>query len=936
MHSLADVCAAPIAFDADRGAETRAEFAGLPNNLTDLIEGVAGCSPYLNGSILREADWLRSIYTLPVDQVFDGLLNIEDGSFQQLSDNLRIAKRRSALIIALADLGGLWNLKQVTNALTSLADTVVQKALEHLVAAEITRGKLPGCTAADIPQAAGMVALAMGKMGAGELNYSSDIDLIILFDESRYPPDDCAELRAGFIRITKRMVKLLSENTAQGYVFRTDLRLRPDPSVTPVCISMEAAERYYESVGRTWERAAHIKARPCAGAIDAGWKYLERLRPFIWRKYLDFTAIEDAHDMRLRIREHKGLHGPIVIAGHDMKLGRGGIREIEFFAQTRQVIVGGRDAELRSRETLQALKDLTQKGWLEQSAVEALTKAYIAHRTVEHRLQMLDDSQTHKMPETDEKRARMAAFCGFSNVAEMESSIKTQLEIVHQITEAFFTSETSEPQSIDDLGFMDADAVTQMMEKWQDYAALRSERAQRIFARLQPALLGKLSAASNPNEALIHFDAFLARLPAGVQVFSLFDANPELLDLLVDICTTAPELARYLGQNARVLDFVLEQDFFQPLADLTTLRADLSVLIHAADDYELVLDAARIWVHEQRFRIGVHLLRGLSNADEAAGAYSDVAEACLMVLCAAVVENFTQRYGKPPGKGAAVIAMGKLGSREMTVTSDLDLIVVYDSDGVENSEGPRSLAVKPYYARLTQGFVSALTVATSKGTLYKVDMRLRPSGRSGPVATSLRGFVEYQKNEAWVWEHMALLRARVVAGSADIQAATSTAISHILHMPREGSAIITAVLEMRERLASAKAKDAASPWEVKFGAGRLMDIELLLQAGMLITGETVVQRPTDMAHALAKNGWLKASELTEIKDALGLYAILQQIGRLAVEGGFSPEKAGRGVMSLVLKATGKADIDALLIALELSQSKMLMIIDRCLPQQDRA
>jgi len=930
---LSDVTSAPIPFDPARGQHALASFDGLPQNLLALIKGVAGCSPYLEGSLAREATWLRAIHDQPLTDVFIDILKIEGDSFQTLSDNLRIAKRRAALLIALADLGGVWNLKQVTKALTDLADTAVQKALEFLVGAEIARGKLPGCGPEDISQAAGMVALAMGKMGAHELNYSSDIDLIILFDESRFPAENYAELRAGFIRITKRMVKLLSENTTQGYVFRTDLRLRPDPSVTPVCVSMEAAERYYESVGRTWERAAFIKARPCAGAIDAGRAFLERLSPFIWRKHLDFAAIEDAHDMRLRIREHKGLHGPIVISGHDMKLGRGGIREIEFFAQTRQVIVGGRDPELRSRETLQALKDLSIKGWINPAAASKLAVAYEAHRLIEHRIQMIDDAQTHIMPDDIAKRARLAAFCGFTEREEFEASVIAHLETVHEITESFFASDADQPERpLDDYGFRNPEAVQALMEKWQDYAALRSNRAQRIFARLQPSLLTKLSAASNPNEALIHFDGFLARLPAGVQVFSLFDANPELLDLLVDICTTAPELARYLGQNARVLDFVLGQEFFQPLSNMAALETELAVLVDGADDYESVLDTVRIWVHEQRFRVGVHLLRGLSTATEASGAYSDVAEACLKVLWAAVTNNFSLRYGPPPGKGAAVIAMGKLGSREMTVTSDLDLIVIYDADGLEMSTGQRVLAIKPYYARLTQAFVSALTVATAKGTLYKVDMRLRPSGRSGPVATSLSGFISYQNTEAWVWEHMALLRARVVTGSQSVIVSTKSAIAGILDLPRDQGKILVAVQEMRQRLAQAKAKDASSPWEVKFGQGRLMDVELLLQAGMLIKGIQGFRRPKDMVGTLVRAQWLSASEAENIIRALELYTILQQISRLAVEGGFTPEKAGRGVMSLVLKATGKNSIDILLTALQTAKTQMLEIINRCLPK----
>ena len=329
-----------------------------------------------------------------------------------LADSLRVARGRAALLVALADLGGAWGLAEVTGALTALADRAVQLGLTALVAEEIARGKLPGVTEADIPEAAGMFVLAMGKMGARELNYSSDIDLIVLFDESRHDPDDYADLRKGFIRVTQRLVKLLSEVTADGYVFRVDLRLRPDPSVTPVCIASDPAEHYYESVGRTWERAAYIKARPCAGAIAAGEAFLARLRPFVWRRHLDFAAIEDAQDIRRRIRAHKGLAGPLRLAGHDLKLGQGGIREIEFFTQTRQLIVGGRDPELRQRETLAALAALAEKGWVDRDTAATLADAYIAHRELEHRLQMLEDAQTQRLPESPAEMARLADFCG--------------------------------------------------------------------------------------------------------------------------------------------------------------------------------------------------------------------------------------------------------------------------------------------------------------------------------------------------------------------------------------------------------------------------------------------------------------------------------------------------------------------------------------------
>ncbi len=923
MNTLENVTAGPIPYNEIHGAEARALFVGLPENLVDLIEGTAGCSPYLDLLMRREAEWLRGIVERDLDAVFAEILDdISGDSFQALSDNLRTAKRRGALLAALADLGGLWSLEQVTGALTDLADRAVQVSLDHLVKAEITRGKLPGCVAED---AAGMVVLAMGKMGARELNYSSDIDLIVLFDETRHDPENYGEVRAGFIRITQRMVKLLSAVTGGGYVFRTDLRLRPDPSSTPVCLAMEPAERYYESLGRTWERAAFIKARPCAGAIDAGWAFLDRLKPFIWRKYLDFAAIQDAHDMRLRIREHKGLYGVVSIPGHNMKLGRGGIREIEFFTQTRQIISGGRDDEVRQRETRKALKALVKNGWVEADMAAYLDEAYVAHRTLEHRLQMLEDAQTHQIPESLDRRERLAAFCGETDLEAFEAEIKARLEKVHDLTERFFAGddggETETPE------FERPEYVEGIMEKWATLPSMRSERASQIFARIKPEILSRLADSASPEDALIQFDAFLSGIPAGVQLFSLFEANPPLLDLLVDICATAPELARYLGRHSKVFDAVVGSDFFASLPDLDCLSMELKAEIENATDYEDTLDITRRWVKEKQFRIGVHLLRQISNAEEAAIAYSDVAEACLANLFPAVCQNFSRRYGPPPGKGAAVIAMGKLGSREMTATSDLDLIMVYDAQGADRSEGDRPLAVSTYFARLTQAVLSALTVPTSEGPLYEVDMRLRPSGRMGPVATSIKAFKEYQMNEAWTWEHLALSRARVVAGREDLERDVRDAMRAALCQPHDRAKVIADVQEMRTKLAEGKADN---PWEMKYGPGWLMDIELVLQTGAVLYGITGVERPADMLPELITAGWVSGVQAGAIADALKLYMSIQQVARLAVDGPIDPKSAGRGFLDLLVKVAKVDDIAALEVLLRNTADAMASIIDEVL------
>jgi [glutamine synthetase] adenylyltransferase / [glutamine synthetase]-adenylyl-L-tyrosine phosphorylase len=512
---------------------------------------------------------------------------------------------------ALCDLGGVWPLEDVTEALTRLADRAVHLALTTGVAEEIRRGRLPGATPDDAATAGGMVALAMGKMGAGELNYSSDIDLICLFDETRYPGAE-QEARASFIKVTRRMTAVLSDVT-DGYVFRSDLRLRPDASVTPVCLSMAAAEAYYEAEGRTWERAAYIKARPCAGDLQAGARFLKTLTPFVWRKHLDFAAIQDAHDMRLRIRDHRGLHGPIAVEGHNLKLGAGGIREIEFFTQTRQLIAGGRDPDLRDRTTVGGLAALAGKRWMPAEVAEELTELYRAHREVEHRLQMVNDAQTHVMPATAEGVARIAAFCGQSE-AEFRAGLLDRLNRTDRLTEGFFAPGEAEPAP--EL----SETARAITRGWETYPALRSDRAQAIFRRLRPRMLRELARAANPDEALTALDGFLAGLPAGVQVFSLFEANPVLIELIVDIAGTAPGLARYLSRNAGVLDGVIGGSFWGDWPGLAALRLDLSGRLALAPDYEARLDAARRWAKEWHFRIGVHHLRGLTTGSRRASA----------------------------------------------------------------------------------------------------------------------------------------------------------------------------------------------------------------------------------------------------------------------------------------------------------------------------
>jgi len=927
MDFAARITRLPIPADPARGQSALRATGIADPQLGDLIQGAAGCSPYLAGLIEREADWLADALSHE-DVVARETAGFEELTADALGPALRRAKRRVALWTALADLGGVWRLEQVTGALTDLADRAVDLALRAHVAAEQARGKLPPTDA----DAGGIVALAMGKMGAGELNYSSDIDLIVLYDDSVYSPDDQHEARASLIRATRKAGATISDNTDQGYVFRTDLRLRPDAAVTPVCISVSAALAYYEAEGRTWERSAYIKARPCAGDLAAGERFLRELRPFVWRRHLDFATIQDAHDMRLRIRDHKGLHGRIEVPGHNMKLGQGGIREIEFFTQTRQLIAGGRDPDLRVRGTVEGLARLAEKGWVPSEVAKELTAHYREHREIEHRIQMVNDAQTHSLPNSAEGLDIIARMMGAGDTSAWSTRLADRLTRVEALTGDFFAP--GEQRARPELS-PEAEA---MVGRWRSYPALRSVRGREIFARIEPELLTRLTAAAHAEEALARFDAFLARLPAGVQIFSLFQANPQLIDLIVDICATSPGLAHYLAQHPEVLDAVLGGSFFVAWPGVVGLRSQLeqmlaSALVAPGGGYEQALDAARRWAHEWQFRIGVHHLRSLIGAEEAGGQYADIADAAVAALFPVVAAEFARRHGPPPGRGAVVLGMGSLGARQLNASSDLDLIVIYDAAGQDASDGPKPLAARAYYARLTQAVITALSAPTSAGRLFEVDMRLRPSGRQGPVATSVQSFRDYQMTEAWTWEHLALTRARVIGGcgaEADELADEVEALRvEVLRSRGTDPRVMPDLAEMRARIFAAKAPDGA--WEAKIGRGRLQDIELLAQCFALQAGSPV-RAAQGQLRIGPRTGLIGRDQAEKLASARRFLWGLQCSGRLLTDRPIDMDNLGKGGQAFLLRETGTASLEDLAARLAETVETAGAIIDDVLAE----
>ncbi|WP_172331766.1 glutamine-synthetase adenylyltransferase [Mangrovicoccus sp. HB161399] len=893
------ICRHPRPYEPERAADVLAKLPD-PGAARNLLEGVAGCSPYLAGLMVREAAWLEeALIRDPQESLSEVLAGIEAGPVKETGVALRVAKRRVALLAALADCGGAWELAQVTAALTKLSDKAVEVALQSVLAPVLRAGKIPGQGEDDLATCAGLTVLSMGKTGARELNYSSDIDLIVLFDDSRFCGADLGEARMHFIRAVRKAMALLSDLTGDGYVFRTDLRLRPDPSATPVAISISAAERYYESLGRTWERAAFIKARPSSGDIAAGRRFLKEIRPFIWRRHLDFATIEETQAMQAKIRAQKNTWDDARLDGRNLKLGPGGIREIEFFTQTRQMIAGGRDPSLRVRGTCEGLSRLSAAGWIPKAEAEELAERYAVLRTWEHRVQMVQDAQTHALPKDGDGWERMAAFLGQPDGASLRAEMRGTFARVQELTAPLLLQKPGQAAPAPHPG------AAAIAARWHGFAALRSDRARAILGRLLPDLLQRFDKAAKPEEALLQFERFLQRLPAGVQVFSLFEANPHLIDLMVDIASSSPMLAEYLSRHAQVLDAVIGGSFFDPWPGRAGLAEELSeALEHDADDYEQKLDATRRWHKEWRFRVGVHLLRGLIDAQEAAAQYSDLAEAVLEVLSPVVAVQFAEKHGQLPGRGGAVVGMGSLGARNLAATSDLDLIVIYDAPGDAMSDGRRPLDARAYYARLTKAFVTALSAQMSEGMLYEVDMRLRPSGRQGPVATGWTAFKSYQETEAWTWEHLALTRARVIAGAPELSEEIEHFRRELIAAPPDIPKILADLEDMRGRLRAGKPRKG--PWDTENGPGGRQDIELLASACALVTG-----CPDRSPEAQLRSGFVAPDVAERLIGVLRFYSVLKQAGRLLTGGRPDPAHLGQGGRDMLLRDTGMPDIGSL-------------------------
>ena len=934
----------------------------------DFLLAALALSPYLRETALIDPESLALAVSVPAPYLV--ALTLEEArtcwrtadgglaSETELMRDLRRAKRRIALTLALHDLARLIDGRHTTAALSDLADAALSAAVDHLLRGGHEAGKLALPDPDNPGDKSGVVVLGMGKHGARELNYSSDIDIVVFFDPDAGIVNDRDEAGEFFARMVRRLVRIMQERTGDGYVFRTDLRLRPDPGSTPLAFPLEAAMNYYESRGQNWERAAYIKARPAAGDLDAGERFLKELVPFVFRKYLDFAAISDIHSIKRQIHAHRGF-GEIAVKGHNVKLGRGGIREIEFFVQTQQLIAGGRMPRLRLRRTDEMLVALARARWIDTQTARLLAESYWYLRDVEHRIQMVRDEQSHTLPESEAELSRIALMMGDP---DSKTFGKTYVGVLAKVEQCYadlfekeqglssgignlvFTGDDDDPgtlKTLSELGFERPSDISRIIRTWHygRYRATQSVEARERLTELTPELLRVFGATKRADEALIRFDAFISGLPAGIQLFSLIGNNPALMSLMVTIMASAPRLADIIAHKPHVFDGILDPGMMAELPTRDYLDERLQAFLEGASAYEEILDRLRIVALEQKFLIGVRLLTGAITAERAARSFSHLADLIIGAALEAVREGMEEAHGKVPGGRVAVIGMGKLGSYELTAGSDVDIILLYDHDpDADESDGPKPLDPVRYYTRMTQRLVTALSAPTAEGILYEVDLRLRPSGNKGPVATSIRAFSKYQAEEAWTWEHMALTRARAVAGDPKLRNEARTLIDEVLAKPRDRSKLLADLKEMRELIE--QEKPPRDIWDIKLIPGGLIDIEFIAQylslmarsqgwlpaaeddeaAGLLTaTGAEPEADLFDHNECTSTDATLKTlgpdalgEEVTEsLRRALNLWSAHAQIVRLCAEGNFAPKDAPAGLVELVTRAGEAPDLTSL-------------------------
>jgi glutamate-ammonia-ligase adenylyltransferase len=799
----------------------------------------------------------------------------DDVPFEQLQRELRRFKKQEILRIATRDLAGLAGMAVVTAEISALAAACLQKAFRTCTRLLESHYGRPTPEKNPRGEEPGFTILGMGKLGGEELNFSSDIDLMYFYSPAKGTTTGVADaagqisgalpLPVFFVKLANLISKAIAQPTADGFVFRVDLDLRPEGKSGEVAQSCESAELYYESWGQSWERSALTKARPLAGSLPLGERFLNNLRPFIFRRYLDFGMIEDLKLMKQKIngsleRKKEG--------DRNIKLGRGGIREIEFFIQTLQLIHAGKHPELRVRNSLLALERLHQGGFITAADHRDLESAYIFLRTVENRIQIFREQQTHSLPLHEGELRCLARSCGFAGTEGFRARLEEHRSRVEQIyRDLFFGSEEEETQhlSAEALFLLDRETdgnkASQLLAQkgfstpaaaYKSLLVLRdgpphiwlTSKARRLLTRIAPLFVQEILDSPDPEMALHNTGDFFTSLRSQAAVLALLAENPKLLHLLVSLFSTSRLLSRFFIEDPEALDALAASAFAAFHKEREVLAEELAATIANCATYEEKLEALRRFRHEEFLRVALNDMQDQAGQEEVPEQLSDLAEVCLEQAVSIARDELKPRYGLPFRRtdsggmreaAFAVVALGRLGGRELTYHSPLDLIFIFDGDG-ETAPQPgtdpgrfRSQSNQDYFSCLAQRVISILSLRTGLGQVFQIDTRQRPSGHRGPLVTSLASFARHHQNSTEVWERQLLTKARVVAGPPPLREAIDVVVREFVYGPPLPAGSTDELLRLREQAERETEPDENTPIDLKSGRGGLLDVICLVQ-----------------------------------------------------------------------------------------------------------
>ncbi|HEX9873792.1 MAG TPA: bifunctional [glutamate--ammonia ligase]-adenylyl-L-tyrosine phosphorylase/[glutamate--ammonia-ligase] adenylyltransferase [Deferrimonas sp.] len=929
---------------------------------------VLGASLFLTGILCRRSAFFHDLFAAgefgrskPEGVMLDELrLRIPDGAtFAELQKGVRLYKSREILRIGSRDLCRLADLVEVTAELSALAAATLQRAFEiseTLLRAEYGTPRLhtaDGALGAE-PE---FTILGMGKFGGRELNFSSDIDLIYFYSSEKGETEGLADpvrgrknaihLHQYFCKLGELITKALGQVTEDGFVFRVDLRLRPEGNSGDMANSLRSGEVYYESWGQSWERAAMIKARPVAGSIPLGERLLKNLEPFVYRKFLDYAMVEDIKVMKQKIDRSltRDREGEL-----NLKLGRGGIREIEFFIQALQLIYAGKNPRLRVKNSLKALDALLSEGHIKTEDHRTLRDAYIFLRTVEHRIQVVQERQTHNLPTHPGELRALARRSGFAEAPLFHKALQDHRDRVEAIyRDLFYTAEEEireevrpeisflfDPAANSDLvkdileekGFKDPDGAFESLLVLRDgppHSRL-TERARRHLERIAPLLLQEVVDSPEPDMALRNLERFLGVLRARATFYALLAENREIIKLLITLFGTSQFLSRIFIQHPEILDALVSRSYAVAYKEKETLERELRAFLGEAADYEEKLDVLRRFRNEEFLRIALNDIHGHTPQGAGTAQLSCLADVCLQSAVEIARDELLPRFGFPCCRddaggeheaAFAIVGMGKLGGMELNYHSDLDIIFIYEGDGeTRQAAGTdsgrfRGQSNQEYFSRLAQRIISVLTLVTREGTVYQIDTRLRPSGNQGPLVTTLSAYERYHESSAQAWERQALTKARVVTGPEPLGRRIETLTQKIVYERPVPDNLREEIFRLRSRMETEIAREGGDHFNIKTGRGGMVDVEFLAQFLQLkYGGDRPALHQTNTLHtlqALEEEGLLSPADHTALVVGYKFLRRLENRLRLVHDQSINDLSGERGYLVKLAKRLGYPD-----------------------------